>query len=280
MTRLSIVPRFGEQRLHRADVGQAHRALYRLMGVGEPAHYLHHRYLRRALDSLGAGFAPSSILDAGCGSADHSFYLARRYPDARLVGVDINERLIALNRATASVMGLRNVEFRVASVEEPIGETFDLIVSIDVLEHLHRQQRALELLRAALTPIGVAYFHVPTERPRPVPFSRHIQQFHDWAEEEHVADDLTVEEFEAACTRAGFTTTRVWRTFGYWTGEMATSLFAIPFRNTPRNRLAQAILAPFCRALVLLDPILRGDARYAVGLLLRKVAGATDYRRR
>jgi hypothetical protein len=100
-------------------------------------------------------------------------------------------------------------------------------------------------------------------------FSRWLHDFHAWSEEEHVADDLTAAQFEAATTQAGFVTIRRWRTFGYWTGELATSLFALPYRNTSVNRLVQAGLAPLCRGLVLLDPMV-GGPRYAVGLLLRR----------
>jgi SAM-dependent methyltransferase len=260
------MPRFGEQRLVRRDIGFAHRTAFRLFGVAEPAHYLHHVYLKRALGQLSS--VPTSILDAGCGSGDHTFDLARRFPAARVLGVDVDESLIRRNQMVATSLGLRNVSFRVASITEPLDGPFDLIVSIDVLEHLKEQPKALRAIRDALSEKGVAFFHIPTARPRPVPFSRWLGEFHAWAEEEHVADDLTAEQFEEAVTLAGFALIRSWRTFGHWSGELATSLFAIPFRNTPRNRIAQLTLAPLCRVLVMLDPIVRQKGRYALALLL------------
>jgi 2-polyprenyl-3-methyl-5-hydroxy-6-metoxy-1,4-benzoquinol methylase len=272
MGKFMTAPRFGEQRLSRPDIGHVHRTLYRLMGVGEPGHYLHHLYLKRALESLGPGFKPMTILDAGCGSGDHTFYLARRYPLTLVTGIDVNRALIERNREIANRLGLGNVTFSVASVEERIPGIFDLIVSIDVLEHLHHQEKALRNLHAALARGGRAFFHIPTIRPRPVPFSRWLHDFHEWTHEEHVADDLTAEQFAEVTTRAGFQTLRTWRTFGYWTGELATSLFALPYRNTSRNRVAQGLLAPACRMLVLLDPMVRGDTRYAAGVLLGSAA--------
>jgi len=61
-----------------------------------------------------------------------------------------------------------------------------------------------------------------------------------------------------------------WPTFGYWSGELATSLFALPYRNTWRNRVFQLALAPICRSLAMLDQVGRQRTRYAVAVLLRK----------
>ncbi len=263
---------FGEQRLVRGDVGLAHRTAFRVLGVADPAHYLHHRYLRHALDRLDA--APRTILDAGCGSGDHTFYLARRFPQAEVPGIDIDGALIARNRDVARALYLSNVSFEVSSVTDPIHGSFDVIVSIDVLEHLMEQRRALWHLHAALAPRGVAFFHIPTVRPRPVPFSRCLGEFHAWAEEEHVADEVTEDQFVSVVREAGFAVVESWPTFGYWSGELATSLFALPFRNTPCNRAFQLALTPMCRLLVMMDRVRGQRTRYAVAVLLRKQSSA------
>src|SRR4051812_836237 len=116
--------RFGEQRLVREDVGLAHRSAFRVLGVAEPAHYLHHRYLRRALHRIDV--PATTILDAGCGAGDHTFYLARRFPQAQVLGIDIDAALIARNRNVARALRLPNVSFEVSSVTEPLRGSFDL----------------------------------------------------------------------------------------------------------------------------------------------------------
>jgi len=167
---------FGEQRLVRSDVGLAHRAAFRVLGVAAPAHYLHHRYLRHALAHLDS--PPRTILDAGCGSGDHTFYLARRFPQAQVLGIDIDGVLIARNRDVARALRLSNVSFETFSVTELIRGPFDIIVSIDVLEHLVEQRRALRHLHAALGPRGVSL--VPHPHGPAVP--RWLGEFHAWAE--------------------------------------------------------------------------------------------------
>lgn len=272
-----MTARFGEQRLVRPDVGVGARLLYRAMGVADAAHYLHHRLLERALRSF-PDFEPRRILDAGCGAGDHSFYLARRFPNARVLGVDIDARLIDRNIATARLLGLTNVQFERADLTQAEFDThFDLIVSVDVLEHIPAQQKALKNLSNALNPDGRVFFHIPTLREKPVPFSKWLNAFHEWAEEEHVADELTADEFSARVRSAGIEVTSARRTFGYFTGELATSLVALPYADSTRNRVLQAMVAPICRMLVLADMLNLERTRYAVAIVGRanRKPGAT-----
>lgn len=261
---------FGEQRLVRPEVGSLGRLHYRLFGVADPAHYLHNDWLRRLLLPH-IGTPPRRILDAGCGRADHSLFLARLFPEAQIVGIDIDAPMIERNRDTAKRLGLTNVEFRVQDLTtlESVDE-FDVIVSIDVLEHIVEQQKALDNLARALRRGGHSFYHVPTVREKPVPFSRGLKEFHEWGEREHLADELSAAEFTARVAGSGLDVVRSERTFGYWTGELATSLFALPYRNTPLNIIAQLILAVPGRLLAMADSLGLDKTRYAVGVVGRR----------
>ena len=263
---------FGEQRLLKGRYGAAERLLYRTIGVADPAHYLHFKYVERALDSV-PNLNPRRVMDAGCGRGDYSFYFARRFPNAQIDGFDIDQTLIQQNRETAKRLAVTNVSFDVKDLAAvDARDQYDLIVSVDVLEHIANQQTALRALAAALRPGGIAFFHVPTIRPKPVPFSTHLQAFHDWAEDEHIAEELTPDSFRAAVAATGLEVQQVTRTFGYYTGELATSLFALPFKPTLRNKILQGVLAPVCRALTLADSLQLDEPRYAVGILAKKPA--------
>jgi trans-aconitate methyltransferase len=263
--------RFGEQRLVRPEFGGAQKLFYRLMGVPDPAHYLHFLYFKRGLAELGRD--PTNILDAGCGRGDYSLYLARRFPAARVLGIDIDEQRIARNQDTARRMGLTNVRFEIGDlVRQRWDDPFDFVFSVDVLEHIVEQEAAIANLMRSMRPGGVGFFHIPTVREKPVPFSSRLQEFHDWAEEEHVAEERTAEQFVEVVRRAGFQVAWWKRTFGWFTGELATSLYALPYENTPVNRVFQALLAPVCRVLVLADALGLDSPRYAVAVAARKPA--------
>jgi SAM-dependent methyltransferase len=263
---------FGERRLVREKYGFAEKSLFKLMGVPDPAHYLHNRYLRRELRGL-QGLNPKKILDAGCGSADHTFYLARCYPQADVLGVDLNAPQIERNAEMARRLGISNVKFEVADLSAAkFPHHFDLVISIDVLEHIPRQTEAIANLSFALAPGGAAFFHIPTVRERPVPFSRWLTGFHAWAEKEHIADERTADEFVEIVRSSGLEIMKAYRTFGYYTGELATSLFAMPYAPTTFNRLALAMLMVPCRIFALADTLNLEKTRYAVAVVCRKSA--------
>lgn len=258
------MPRFGEQRLALPNISTAERLLFKAMGVADPAHYLHGRYFRGALAQW-PDLHPRAILDAGCGRGDYSFYLARRFLDAQVYGVDVDKARIERNRQMAKQLGLDNVSFQVADIVTVRFPTaFDLIVSVDVLEHIPQQEQALRNLANQLSPEGRVFYHIPTVRERPVPFSGALAGFHDWAEEEHLAEERSAAAFLNVLRRTGYLVTRSQRTFGYYTGELATSLFNMPYEKTLTNKLLQALLSPVCRVLALADGLGLEKTRYAL----------------
>lgn len=96
------------------------------------------RVFRRFADRIVSEIAPESVLDAGCAMGLLVEALADRGVEAH--GVDISA--YAISRVPESVAE----RCRVGSIVEPFGRRYDLIVSIEVLEHLQREEaeRAVE----------------------------------------------------------------------------------------------------------------------------------------
>lgn len=112
----------------------------------------------------GDDLAGRSILDAGCGTGQRVLGLARRYPAARFLGIDLAETSLRLAGQLAGRHGIRNAAFRRADILElELGETFDFIVSTGVLHHLADPARGLDRLCRHLAPDGVVclWFYHP-----------------------------------------------------------------------------------------------------------------------
>lgn len=122
------------------------------------------RHLRRAV----AVAHPVSILDAGCGSGQHTWWLARRFPEASVLSIDSDEAGV---RETARRLRRRSdAEARVAIIGGVgLHRRFDLVVCTDVLEHLVDDEAGLTWLVEHLEPGGTLVLHVPAlHQPHPL----------------------------------------------------------------------------------------------------------------
>ncbi|WP_300973862.1 TIGR04290 family methyltransferase [Sphingomonas sp. LHG3406-1] len=88
-----------------------------------------------------------SVLDIGCNAGFYSFEMKRRGAE-RVLGIDHDERYLEQARYAASVLGLRDIEFRRAEVWDvgALGERFDLVIFMGVLYHLRHPLLALDLI--------------------------------------------------------------------------------------------------------------------------------------
>jgi 2-polyprenyl-3-methyl-5-hydroxy-6-metoxy-1,4-benzoquinol methylase len=102
------------------------------------------------------------ILDFGCGSGASSTILARMFPEAEVVGIDLDDKLLSLAKARGSHFGLTNLSFLCSpsgdKLPDGIGE-FDFVVLSAVLEHLypHERKSILEQIWSMLRPGGVLF---------------------------------------------------------------------------------------------------------------------------
>lgn len=71
-----------------------------------------------------------AALDLGCGGGVATCFLASLHPHARVVGVDASPTAITTARAMATDLGLHNIDFVVADIEDfDQGPDFDLVMS-------------------------------------------------------------------------------------------------------------------------------------------------------
>lgn len=91
-----------------------------------------HRRQREALVSLIGSLKPASVLDVGCGAGDNLAAIANSLPGVILSGVDVSSK--ALDLAARKLPQVRFQELDAQTGRLP--ETFDLVMSNQVVEHL------------------------------------------------------------------------------------------------------------------------------------------------
>jgi SAM-dependent methyltransferase len=109
--------------------------------------------LERVIVSLGLP-SQARILDAGCGSGRNMIELARH---GTVTGVELSQTSVDLARARHSGEVIAG-----SVLEMPFADdSFDLAVSLDVIEHLEDDLGALRELRRAVAPGGALLITVP-----------------------------------------------------------------------------------------------------------------------
>jgi len=113
-----------------------------------------------------------TIIEVGCGDGRISDYFAAKFPNSRVVGIDISKKAIEFAQLLGQYAQYRHVN--VFSVEE----VFDIVLLIEVLEHIPKDDiyRFLEKIRDLLKCNGSLVLSVPTPR-APMWHPGHVQHF-------------------------------------------------------------------------------------------------------
>lgn len=202
-----------------------------------------------------------SILDAGCGPGVFTMELAKRHPEADVVGIDLDEDAVQRAATIAERAGLENVRFQVADVTAlPFDKAFDLVVSVDNLEHIEDDLGAMRNLERALRPGGKLVVHVPGYYRRWLVFGRRV----NFEVPGHVRPGYTAEELTDKLERTGFRVEAARYTYGIL--ETFTNNISYLITGArKRNRGLYALIFPFLLALSYLGKFSR--PRWGAGVL-------------
>ncbi len=125
-------------------------------------------------DFLG-GLAGKTIIDFGCGDGLQAVTIAQQVPDCRVIGLDIQPRMLEHARARAASCG---VSARCVFAEDT-QQRADVVISIDAFEHFSDPAAILATMSELLKPKGqVAASFGPTWLH---PFGGHLFSVFPWA---------------------------------------------------------------------------------------------------
>ncbi len=187
-----------------------------------------------------------TVLDAGCGTGKHAFYLARAFPHLQVTGLDNRPDVVARAEAEARRSRLDNLHFVEGDLTASLPpDAYDLIYSIDVLEHIEEDEKALAHMAQALRPGGWLAVHTPLT-PQ-VHWFRRFDLDH-LKNPLHAREGYRRGELEAKMQRAGLRVERTVYTHGRW-GTLAWELW-----KWSRYRVGRTLLLlPLIRLLVAVE---------------------------
>lgn len=187
------------------------------------------------------------ILDAGSGFGQYSYYMSRFSDRNCLLGVDVKSDQVAECNEFFRALGKENVLFKVADLTKFVKQdSFDLVLCVDVMEHIEDDVQVLKNFNASLKNGGMLLISTPSDQGG--------SDVHDEGDEsfieEHVRNGYGKQEMKDKLKTAGFQKVKIHYSYGT-PGQISWRMsMSIPMRLLNMSQ-AFFILLPFYYLLVM-----------------------------
>ena len=154
---------------------------------------------------------PTAILDAGSGIGSYTFFLHSKYPKAYILGGEIDKSKLAFSRMYVKSLKSKRVAFAYMDITKKMNahNKYDLIVNIDVLEHIKEYKKVLHNFSKLLKPGSYVYIHTPHQNQKRIfPFSE------KWHHDDHVREGFTKTGLVRDIEKTGLEVVIACKTFG------------------------------------------------------------------
>lgn len=152
------------------------------------------------------------ILDAGSGFGQYSYFLSGISREWFIKAVDVKEEQVADCNSFFSGIGRKNVIFETADLTTFLeADTYDLIISVDVMEHILEDEKVFSNFYDSLTNNGMLLVSTPSDQGG--------SDVHDHGDDEsfideHVRDGYNIMDIRDKLKKAGFARTEARYTYG------------------------------------------------------------------
>ncbi|WP_276498452.1 class I SAM-dependent methyltransferase [Pontibacter litorisediminis] len=151
------------------------------------------------------------ILDAGSGFGQYTYKLSGMSSKWRILAVDVKEEQVSDCNRFMRAIGRHNVLFKIADLvkfREP--NSYDLILSVDVMEHILEDVEVFRNFQASLRPGGMLLISTPSDQGGSDVHGDDETSFI----EEHVRDGYNIKEIEDKLKLAGFSKVQARYSYG------------------------------------------------------------------
>jgi 2-polyprenyl-3-methyl-5-hydroxy-6-metoxy-1,4-benzoquinol methylase len=151
-----------------------------------------------------------TMLDAGSGFGQYSFYIANRNHQCQIDAVDVKEDQIEDCGRFFNQCGLNNVKFSVGDLTKAHAENkYDLILCVDVMEHILEDVDVFTHFHRSMKPGAMLLISTPSDQGGSNA-DEHGESFIG----EHVRDGYNKEEMREKLKKAGFDQSEILYSYG------------------------------------------------------------------
>lgn len=226
------------------------------------------REIRLAVKEIGKN--EFSVYDAGTGFGQYSYFIAKKFPHTSIRAIDVKEEYISDCKEFFNNQKFTNITFAIEDLTKiEHMDKFDLIICIDVMEHIKDDIKVFKNFFTALKPNGIVIINTPSIFGGSDVHSHEDESFIG----EHFRDGYSKEDFTQKLESVGFKMRNLNYTYGFW-GDNAWRLgIKIPILLANLSKLFILILPiyylitfPFTLLMMFLD--FKSDVKIGTGIIV------------
>jgi SAM-dependent methyltransferase len=170
-------------------------------------------HVKKALKKIAVSFpGEASVLDAGAGFGQYTWRMSRMNRNWKIMAADIDKEKVDDCVRFFNAAGLAD---RVTCNESDLTELtatgkYDIILSVDVMEHIREDELVFGNFNRALRPGGVLLISTPSDQGGSDVHSEDEHSFID----EHVRNGYSIDDISQKLKRAGFSSVTASYTYG------------------------------------------------------------------
>lgn len=152
------------------------------------------------------------VLDAGSGFGQYTYFMASKFPEWKILAVDVKDDQIEDCNSFFNKIGLDNARFEIADLTRYTSEeSFNLILSVDVMEHIEDDVQVFRNFHKSLKPGGTVIISTPSDQGGSDVHHHHHEEYENDGTmsfiDEHVRDGYNIQGIQDKLSAAGFTRT-------------------------------------------------------------------------
>ncbi len=205
--------------------------------------FLRSWYVRRELKNLRKEFGTKeiSILDAGTGYAQYSYFMAKNLQPNKIHAVDVKDDWIKDSEQFFKDQNFNNVTFAIEDLTKiNYQNEFDLIVCVDVMEHIEDDVTVFKNFFAALKSGGFVLINTPSIFGGSDVHDEHEESFIG----EHARDGYSFEDLKSKMEPLGFKVHNSKYNYGFWGDKSWRLGIKYPMQMLNKSKLLFIVL-PF-----------------------------------
>lgn len=198
----------------------------RLFGIPEIGFQIRSMYFQDAVKKIKPKKI-KKILDAGSGIGFYSLKLSSMFPEAIVTAGEIDRKKLEFAKMFSGSKFKDKIEYKYLDITKPPRKknTYNLIINIDVLEHIEDYKKVIKHFSNMLASKGYIYIHTPQPNQKRV-----FEGLRKWHHEDHIHEGYLPEDLVHELKLKGFRIISIKESFGFF-GKIAWELNHLLFKK-------------------------------------------------